>query len=342
MALPIYTSNNTVGTQTPANSGGGYSISSISNTAINAASNLSSINNSISQAAGGVGSALNGITGLQNGFTNIGNIASNTYGSIANSSSLGGIIDTIGRGISDFLIPIGSIINAAGQINNLLSVFRARSLPSGGELFKALGASVDLTIAPAQADDWRVRINCDFATLFGSPIFTPLINTGGVVWPLLPNISITHKANYKTETPIHSNQPFHAYQNSMIEDISISGEFIVQTEEDGRYWIAATHFLKSASKMYFGQGQYAGNPPVICTLNGYGSYIFNTVPVIIKSVSIELKDDVDYIKVNMSNGPTWVPALSTIQVTVAPIYNRERLRQFNLQEFASGRQIGFM
>ena len=89
--------------------------------------------------------------------------------------------------------------------------------------------------------------------------------------------------------------------------------------------------------MFFGQGSNAGNPPVICNLTGYGSSIFNKVPVVIKSFSVELPDSVNYVRCNKYGTATWVPILSTITVVVVPVYNRTRLRDFSLQDYASGK-----
>jgi hypothetical protein len=187
-----------------------------------------------------------------------------------------------------------------------------------------------------------VRINCDFDTLFGSPLFARLKSTGGVVWPYLPNITVSTKANYTQVDPTHNNFPFQSYKNSQVEDITITGEFSSETQEDAEYWIAATTFFRTATKMFYGQGALAGNPPVICQLTGYGANIFNNVPVIIKSFSVDLKDDVNYVKCTIAGSPTWVPMMSTITVVVAPIYNRERLRKFSLQNFAAGKEIGMI
>jgi hypothetical protein len=95
--------------------------------------------------------------------------------------------------------------------------------------------------------------------------------------------------------------------------------------------------------MFFGQGALAGNPPIICKLSGYGSSIFKNVPVVIKSFSVDLKDDVNYIRCEPSYDTadyTWVPTLSTITVVVAPVYTRQGLRKFNLQNYADGQMAG--
>jgi hypothetical protein len=123
----------------------------------------------------------------------------------------------------------------------------------------------------------------------------------------------------------------------MVDDITISGEFSCETETDAAYWIAATTFFKTATKMFFGQGELAGNPPLICNLTGYGASVFDKVPVIVKSFSVDLKDDVNYVRCNIFGTNTWVPVMSTITVVVSPVYNRQRMRQFNLQDYARGK-----
>jgi hypothetical protein len=122
-----------------------------------------------------------------------------------------------------------------------------------------------------------------------------------------------------------------------VDDIQISGEFSCETETDAAYWIAATTFFKTATKMFFGTGEKAGNPPIICNLTGYGSSIFERVPVIITAFSVDLKDDVNYVRCNAFGTSTWVPVLSTISVTVKPIYNRRRMRTFSLEDYARGK-----
>ena len=93
-------------------------------------------------------------------------------------------------------------------------------------------------------------------------------------------------------------------------------------------------FLRSVTKMFFGQGANAGNPPPICVLDGYGSSVFKNIPVIVKSFSVDFKDDVNYIYYEPTK--TWVPIMSNVSVVVAPIYNRSRLRDFDLKSYASG------
>lgn len=312
------------------------------------------LNNTVDRLSGAVGTSLNGATA---GTTNLGtalggagnpvqslvNQVGGVAGAVANAAAtIGASANALGIGGSIGGIA-GSIASAAGQLNNVLSIFRAKNLPAAGELFQKQGSTIQLMASPE--NDWRVRINCNFG-LFGQS-FSRLENTGGFVWPFVPKVSIATRANYTVIDPTHSNYPFQAYKSSAIEDINIAGEFSCETEEDAAYWIEGTTFFKTATKMFFGNSQYSGNPPVVCQLSGYGPGILNQIPVVIKSFQIDLDDSVNYIKVNkgvqrFNTAPTWVPILSTISVTVSPIYNRTLLRKFSLQDYADGKALGYI
>jgi hypothetical protein len=331
----------------------------------------SNLDSTVSQLSGGIGTGLNGFTAAAGDLANdargalagatgalggvgstIQSLASNATGALAGAAgALGGVaggISNAGAAIGASLDKLGlagggiggglaslatSISSAAGMVNNLLSMARGKNLPSGAELFSKEGSFVKLE--SGSASDWRVKLNANFG-LFGSA-FDRLSNTGGFVWPYLPSITVSSKANYAQIDTVHSNQPFQAYKSSQIDDIQISGEFSVENELDAEYWIQGTTFLKTATRMFFGTGPNVGNPPIVCNLTGYGARVFAGVPVIVKSFSVDFKDDVAYIKHSLNGAPpTWVPAMSTISVTVSPIYNRTRLRQFNLTEYANG------
>lgn len=298
-------------------------------------SGMRGLEDTVNKLGGGLGSSLNGLTA--GGFESVGT-ALKGIGSISNlAGDIGRAIN--GVGIGGAIGSLGGVASAissgAGQLNNVLSLFRGKNLPASGELFEARGSYVELQAG--NEEDWRVRINCNFG-LFGEGAFSLLQETNGVVWPYNPSITIATKANYSALDPVHSNYPFQAYKSSSVDDIQISGDFSCETEQDAAYWIQATTFFKASTKMFFGKSVNAGNPPIICNLSGYGPGILNSIPVVVKSFSVELPEDVNYIKCSSNNfgQATWVPILSKISVTVSPIYNRSKLRQFSLQEYASG------
>jgi phage-related protein len=311
-----------------------------------------SANDLVSNASGALNGALAGVSGAMGGVgSTIQSLASNATGalggiagqlggaagSISNAAaSIGASLNKLGLasgGVGGGLASLAtSVSSAAGMVNNLLSMARGKNLPSGAELFSQSGSFVKLEAE--SANDWRVKINANFG-LFGSA-FSRLSATGGFVFPYLPQISVSSKANYTQIDPVHNLQPFYAYKNSQVDDIQISGEFSVENEMDAEYWIQGTTFLKTATRMFFGTGPNVGNPPIICNLTGYGARVFAGVPVIVKSFTVDFKDDVAYMKYSKGGAPTWVPTMSTISITVAPIYNRTRLRQFDLSQYANG------
>lgn len=318
----------------------------VSDAATSGKANLDRI---VSQNAGGVLDGRNmtvgNVTGqIGSAMGNVGSTIRNTAAGLDSairttaSGISGSVSNLVGGGLAS---GVGSIVTkAAGQINNFLSLVRGTNLPAGGELFKKESTAINLN--PGSKNDWRVRINTNWEIFGENELFSRLSETGGVVFPFLPEITISTSANYSAVEPTHSNFATQVYKNSVVNDITISGEFSAETATDAEYWIAATTFFKTATKMFFGQGNNAGNPPVICNLSGYGTNVFANVPVVIKSFEVTLPKDVNYIKyesVNSFDADTWVPVFSTITVVVAPVYNRERLRKFSLQDYAKGGMV---
>jgi hypothetical protein len=214
------------------------------------------------------------------------------------------------------------------------------------------------TIVEGAGDDWRVRLSLP-PSMSEEAIFKPLTDTNGLVFPYTPTILIQHSANYDAMQPTHSNYPFPQYQNSQIDDIVITGDFFCENAVDAQYWAATLHYLRSVTKMAYGQTTNAGAPPPIVFLNGYGDFVFPNVPVIIKTFSIDLPSDVDYIKTQIDGTVQktvtttlgsevkqgWAPVQSQVMVTVSPIYSRARTSQFSLDTFVKGGYLkngGFM
>jgi hypothetical protein len=212
------------------------------------------------------------------------------------------------------------------------------------------------------SEDWRVSLSVPkIIQELNSPLLSPLMRTGKkLVFPFTPSIVFQHSANYNSLQPVHSNYPLYNYTASSVDAITISADFLIETSQDAEYWIGALTYLRSMTKMFYGTGPNAGNPPPICKLNGYGDYVFNDVPCLITSFNVDLPQDVDYIKTdigsngdrtyttdfdpniepdNVSGSSSWVPAQSIISVTVQPNYSRTRISQFNMQDFVSGKLI---
>ena len=282
----------------------------------------SGLNGATAGAIGAAGDlAAEGTSGIAGGIRGL---AGNLLGGA--SSLAGSAADIIGQAASSNRL--------LGSFSNILSLVRGKNLPAGGELFRQVGSAIKLE--PNVKNDWRIKINANWELFGENQMFAMLRETGGVVFPVLPEVTFGTEAQYDSINPAHSNYTYYAYKSSQIRDISIMGNFFAETETDAAYWIAATTFFRTATKMFFGQGENAGNPPIICNLSGYGASVFNNVPVIIKSFELMLPQDVNYIKCDVFGTSTWVPVVSNITVSLAPVYNRERQRQFNLADFARG------
>lgn len=246
---------------------------------------------------------------------------------------------------------ISSLLNAPGvDPNAVSSSIRSADIPTGAEVeYTADPESAQFSV-PAERKDWRIKLSAKSIFDLNSPVLKPIQETNGMIFPYLPYIVMSHSANYQQMDIVHNNFPFYAYKNSQVDEISITGKFTVQNAEEGLYWLASVHFLRVVTKMYFGKGANIGNPPPICTLNGYGDFVYNNVSCIVKNFTVNMADDVDYIAVTLpaaisdSSGPfpspgnniTYVPVLSNITVVVQPVYSREKIKKFDLNEFSKG------
>ena len=240
-------------------------------------------------------------------------------------------------GIQNF---IGDVGQAVDSLRSYAGAFSSRqtSVPRDGlNQFKTTTAA---TVATA-ANDWRVRIEVP-TPYRSSPVLAPLMETNNsMVFPFTPTIMLNHTADYSQLDPVHTNYPFPIYEKSYVNDIMISGDFFVETPDDAAYWVATVHFLRSITKMYYGQTSNAGAPPPLCRLYGYGEYVFNSVPVVVSNFTMDMPADVDYIKTTVpgASAESWVPVKSVAQVTLKPTYSRDTVRQFSMDNFINGGYI---
>jgi len=197
------------------------------------------------------------------------------------------------------------------------------------------------SIKEDEGNDWRVKLS--IPSIIDSDAFAPLKKTGGLCFPFTPTILMSHSANYNALQPIHTNYPFYNYQASQVDDMVITGDFFVQNAQEARYWCAAVHYLRTVTKMFYGAGDNAGNPPPVVKLNGYGDFVFNNVSCIIKNFTVDMPADVDYLKTDFPEGNetySFVPTQSQVAITLSPIYSRSKTQQFSMKSFINGGYIG--
>jgi hypothetical protein len=144
------------------------------------------------------------------------------------------------------------------------------------------------------------------STVYGNGLLNPLKAAGGLVWPYTPTINYSSDVDYQTIQTVHSNQDFHMFSKTPAVSLTVDGEFTVQNQMEGKYALAAIHFLRTMSKMNFGDSDpLAGTPPPILLFNAYGPFVFNNVPVIVKGFNISFPNEVDYVQVQVQGSQSW-------------------------------------
>lgn len=332
MALPTNPIATTISNATSLVSNAASSgVSALTSQATAAASQLSSVNGLVNTLGGGIGSKLNGVTGLISSGTGVAGAVQTALSGGGLSSitdtingKIGSITETLAGGISPDAI--GGLINsglkqaaAAGAkfasiASDLIATARSKNLPSAATLGLTQPASI-VAVYPSATGDWRVKLQ-SFA--------------GDIIFPVTPTFSLTHTANYDVKPLVHSNFPIPVYTHSSSGDISISCEWPVETAEEADEWYRVLHLGRALTKMFYGSSPNLGNPPPICTLVGYESTLYN-IPVVVKEFKVDFKDDVHFIK----NKKTYVPRLSTVSITLTPIYSKSSQRGFNWDQYAN-------
>lgn len=184
--------------------------------------------------------------------------------------------------------------------------------------------------------NWKVRIKLGDKSIFNmDKILAPLNSFGGIIFPYTPQIQVLHQAIYIPQRLTHSNYAHFAYEASEVQAINITADFTVQTSQEGKYVLACIYFLRACTKMFFGQGELAGNPPPLVFLEGYGNSYFPNVPCIVTSFQHTMPNEVDYMEIEGERMPT----VSQITVSLQPVYSKNSVTQFDLKEFADGNLI---
>jgi hypothetical protein len=202
----------------------------------------------------------------------------------------------------------------------------------------------------APAPDLRVRLRAQSGQehqVYGRPgtpndpnILSILHSTQGVLFPYTPSIEWSQAVEYSQLSLTHANQDFVSYKNTPSTTIRVSGEFTVQNYREAQYMIAVIHFLRVVSKMFFGKPRPnypTGMPPPVLTFSGYGNFMFNDLPVIVRDHGYSLGKEVDYVDVDLSGGTVRLPSLLSVSMSLTVQNTPKKLREeFNLNKFRTG------
>ena len=275
----------------------------------------------------------------------VGNILTNGLKSgLALGQNLGKALDLIGSNVGKSVRQFNSSIK--GSVPTLVKQNTSVTSSSATGVKQPKDWRVSISVPQRIAKYMTANNQGDNPNAVTGGLLGPLATSNyKMVFPYTPTILTSHNSNYNAMQPVHTNYPYYAYENSRVDQMTITGDFYVENEEQAKYWIAAVHFLRTVTKMNYGQGEDRGQPPPVCRLNGYGAYTFNNVPVIINNFQMDLKRDVDYISTDLSSVSgkpqgtdiAWVPTETLITVGVVPQYSRTKQSQFNLKEFVEGK-----
>jgi hypothetical protein len=194
-----------------------------------------------------------------------------------------------------------------------------------------------------------------------------LTKTNGMIWPYQPTITYTQSVDYQAIDLVHVNQEIYSYQRTKALQLTVDGQFTVQSHDEGMYATACIRFLQTVTKMYFGGepgstvSGLAGTPPPVLLFDAYGQYMFNCLPVIVTSFTVGLPADVDYVPINFAetfdtpfanqiakitqnslepkDNKIWLPALFNIQVQLTVQNTPKKLRSFDLDKFRTGELV---
>ena len=184
--------------------------------------------------------------------------------------------------------------------------------------------------------DHRVRLKVPVSYVSGIHTQGPnqtLFKSQGIIFPYTPTIGQEYTASYNALPVIHSNYAQQFYKNSSVGNISLSAKFTVQNEYEANVYFSIVHLLRALTKMRWGDDENAGSPPPVCRLFAYGNGIMNNVPVAIASFKLDLPDNIDYF---VTKDLSSAPVLSTIGITLIPIYSRNEIQQFTVDKWLTG------
>jgi hypothetical protein len=159
----------------------------------------------------------------------------------------------------------------------------------------------------AQQNDWRVKLSLAPRTtntpkiLYRAEqpgILAPLAATDGIIFPYTPTIQVTYSAGYDTSELVHTNYKFFSYKSSSVDSVTITCDFTAQDTYEANYLLAVIHFLRSLTKMFYGNDEnpIRGTPPPLVFLTGLGAFQFSKHPMVISNFTYSLPQDVDYIR----------------------------------------------
>jgi len=279
-----------------------------------------------------------------------------------------GIAGKIVSAVGSFFSLFGENRGDARVIENLAREYRNKQDQRLRDVRDQLSSITSTERGDVGPKDWRARLRPKdggkslfwtgnvtsrntvgpLASGYAAPIdylLAPLHSTNGLIWQYTPTVMVMGRAEYHISEFQGQNYPVVTYKNTAAPPITVTGDFTANTVAEARYLLGVMHFLKVATKSFFGDSSVAnglyGTPPPVMLFEYMGQHGFNKVPVVITEYNYSLPPDVDYIPVItrvITEETTYIPTAMTISLTLQISHAPHKLRKnFNLNEFTSGK-----
>jgi hypothetical protein len=210
----------------------------------------------------------------------------------------GNVATDLLAGVVGAALPVLGLTGESNNFNTLVNAARNAAISQ---------PSIDAQRRQPNTRDWRVRLSLApnaaylYNTASSGDLLFPLRLTNGIIFPYTPQITTNYQTNYNKTPLTHSNYQGLFYQNSQISNISMQATFTAQDTLEANYLLACIHFLRTVGKMFYGQDNFAGAPPPLLYLSGFGEFQFNNHTCLLESFTYTLPADVDYIRARSTN-----------------------------------------
>lgn len=125
------------------------------------------------------------------------------------------------------------------------------------------------------------------------------------------------------------------YQGSPSRNFNISAKFISRTKKEADRTFRYVNLLRSWRMPYIGGsagGRLFAAEPEVLHLFGYGN-TFRGIPVVLRSLNLDLTDEVDYIK---SSNNSDIPIIWPVTISLQEIHTIKDFNTFKIDDFSKG------
>lgn len=122
------------------------------------------------------------------------------------------------------------------------------------------------------------------------------------------------------------------YMGSPSRNFSISAKLVSRTTAEANKNLRYVNILRSWRMPYIENGGFGTAEPEVLHLFGYGN-VFRGIPVIVKSLNIELNSETDYIK---SSNNSDVPIIWPVSISLQEIHTINDFDSFKIGDFKKG------